>query len=799
VIGKKFDHYRVLEKIGAGGMGEVYRAHDEQLERDVALKVLLPGSFCDEVARARLLREARAAAALNHPHICTIYEVGEAEGQAYIAMEFVEGQPLSARLAGGGLTAAQVLRYGLQLAEALAHAHERSVVHRDFKSANVILTPEGRAKVLDFGLAKRVTGEELNEVTRSQLSLTAPGALVGTLAYMPPEQLRGQPADARSDIWALGVVLYEMATGARPFQGQTGFELSSAILNQRPRALPGKIPIELRAVIERCLEKEPAQRYQRAGEVCAVLEAVQAGAVAPWVALRYRLARRPWLVLAAGVVVLAAVLAGLNASRLREWFWPAPKPAGPTTLAVLPLQVLTGKEEIGYLGVGITDAIITRLANIAQLRVRPTSSILKYQDQAADVQEAGKALHTENVLSGTVQLAGGQFRVSVQLVRVADGALLWGQHYDLAQEDLLSLQDFIAGKVTAALKVQVTAAERERVYRRYTQNAAAYDFYLRGRAHLAHVTEEQVRAAVDSFERALRLDPSYALAHAGLAAAGARFYNTLAPDVDRQRWGERAEREAQAALELDPNLAEAHEALAAVYNYRDFEWERTIEESRRALELNPSLEFPHLYLRGAFLHLGVLELVESEARAAVEINPETWIELQRADALVALFSGRYAEAVRLMEEARRLWGAEVLRDWFLAQAYYYHGERERAEKMLAELQRGGEPDVRAQATLASFLAARGERTRAEKLLQTAVARPSFEHHAAYSAGVTYAQLGQPSEAVRWLRRARDTGWQCYPWYANDPLLRPLEGVAEFQQFMQEFRKSWEAARTRYGA
>ena len=801
MIAATLAHYHILEKIGAGGMGVVYRAHDEKLDRDVALKVLPTDSLTDEAARARLLREARSAAALNHPYVCTIHEVGEADGQAYIAMELVEGRPLSARLAEGPLPAEQVLRYGQQLADALAHAHERGVLHRDFKSANVVITPDGRVKVLDFGLAKRLSENELEDVTRSQISLTAPGAIAGTLAYMSPEQLRGQPADARSDIWAFGVVLYEMVSGAAPFKGHTGFELSSTILNQAPRPLPAQVPTELRAVIEHCLEKESGRRYQRAGEVKAALEAIQAGAVAPWESWRYRLARRRWWMLAAGVAALVAILVGLSAIGLREWFWPAPKPAGRTTLAVLPLQILTEKEETGYLGIGITDAIITRLANIGQLRVRPTSSILKYQDKMPDIQEAGRALQTENVLSGTVQQAGGQFRVSVQLAKVADGAVLWGQHFDLAQQDLLRLQDLIADKVTAALRVHVTAAERERVYRRYTQNAAAYDFYLRGRASLAHFTyaTEELMRAVDFFERALRLDPNYALAHAGLAEAGARIFNSLAPDENRERWRERAEREARAALELDSDLAEAHEALAAVYSYTDFEWDRAIEASRRALELNPSLEFPHQLLRGAYFHLGLFELVDSEAQAAAEINPGSAIIVrQGSGALVALPSGRYAEAVQLLEQARAAHGPDALRDWFLAQAYYYHGEKERAEKMLAELQRGGEPDVRAQATLASFLAARGERKRAEGLLRIAMARPSFEHHAAYSAGVTYAQLGQSSEAVRWLRRARDTGWTCYPWYANDPLLEPLKRVAEFQQFMEDFRRSWEAARARYG-
>ena len=303
---------------------------------------------------------------------------------------------------------------------------------------------------------------------------------------------------------------------------------------------------------------------------------------------------------------------------------------------------------------------------------------------------------------------------------------------------------------------------------------------------------------MDSFERALQLDPNYALAHAGLAAACARIYNSVAEDKSRQQWRERAEREVRAALQLDPNLAEAHWALAVVYNGTDFEWDRAAEASRRALELNPSLDSAHQTLAGAYFHLGLLDLVEGELQAAEEINPQIPVDRRdRLMALVVLHSGQYAEAIRLLEKRSRALGPDVLMDWFLAQARYYHGERDEAEKMLAELQRGDEPDVRAQATLASFLAARGERTQAQELLRAAMARPSFEHHAAYSAGAMYAQLGQPAEAVRWLRRARDTGWFCYPWYVNDPLLFPVKQVLEFREFMEEFRKNWEAAHARY--
>jgi serine/threonine protein kinase len=272
LIGRTLGHYTILQQLGAGGMGEVYLAHDEQLDRDVALKLLPARSFGDDAARARLLREARAAAALNHPHICTIHEVGEADGQAYIAMELVAGRSLADSLPRGGLPLERLLRYGAQIADALAHAHERQIVHRDLKCSNVVITTEGRTKVLDFGLAKKLSSYESPEATTEwQGPLTQPGSFVGTLAYMAPEQLRGQPADARSDIWALGAVLYEMAAGQRPFRGQTGFELSSAILSQAPEPLPGRVPVELKAIVERCLEKEPGQRYQRAGEVRAAL------------------------------------------------------------------------------------------------------------------------------------------------------------------------------------------------------------------------------------------------------------------------------------------------------------------------------------------------------------------------------------------------------------------------------------------------------------------------------------------------------------------------------------------------
>jgi TolB-like protein/Flp pilus assembly protein TadD len=460
--------------------------------------------------------------------------------------------------------------------------------------------------------------------------------------------------------------------------------------------------------------------------------------------------------------------------------------------------VLTAPEEIGYLGIGIADTVITRLANIGQMRVRPTSAILRYENQTVDLQEVGRALKTGHVLSGIVQRVGDRFRVSVQLVRVSDGVPLWGEHYDLAQADLLGLQDAIAMQVAAALKIQMTAVEQARVYRRYTENVAAYQLYLRGRSQQMRYTRDGTRAAVEAFEDALRLDPNYALAHAGLSTASANMWVRFAPEAEIKGWKERAEREARRSLELDANLAEAHEALAAVYRYTEFDWERAIEESTQALALNPNLDLPHFYRATAFFHLGLLELVDDEVRAGIEINPENRFEPLRVRGATAFWGGRFAEAARFLEEAQRLTGrAEPTTVWILAQAYYYQGEPARAEAILIEIRRGGQPDTRAQAILASFLAARGERTQAEELLHTITTGVYMDHHVAYSLGVAYAQLGQRDEALRWLRNAADTGFPCYPWYERDSLLQPLHGDSEFQHFMEDLRKTWDVAKARY--
>ncbi len=535
----------------------------------------------------------------------------------------------------------------------------------------------------------------------------------------------------------------------------------------------------------KALEKKPERRYQSAAELREQLKKLGLKG-------RKRVSDRARLLLATAVLGLA--LAAYAAWKL--WRPAADAPGRETTLAVLPFQVITAPAEIGYLGVGIPDAIITRLANLTLIRLRPTSAILRYEGRNVDLKQAGEELQTEHLLTGTVQKVEERFRVTVQLVRVKDEAPLWGERYDLERQDLLSLQDSIAEKVTAALELRMTDGGGERA--RYTNNPDAYDSFLRGRVHLVRHTKEGDLAAVSAFENTLRLDPNFAAARAGLAMAAADMHLRFASGPEVQIWGERAKAQARAALGLDSHLAESHLALAAVYGKTEFDWEQTIEESRRSLELNGSLDLAHYFLSRAFYHLGLLELAASEVRKGLELKGQEQLEPLRLRALFALLEGRYSEAVPLLEELRRL-SDLPMGDSYLGMAYYYSGQRERGEATLEEQTRSSSAAgaARARSTLASFLAARGERRRARELVEAVTSGSYMDHHVAYSLGAAQAQLGQPAEAVRWLRKATDSGFPCYPWYARDPLLKPLAADSEFQRLLGDLRDSLERARARY--
>src|SRR5689334_13672637 len=462
--GTRLGHFTVIGPLGAGGMGEVYRARDERLRRDVALKVLPADTMDDPSARARLLGEARRAAGLNHPHICTIHDVGEEQGRVFIAMELVEGRPLSEVAGVAGFTSGALIRIGGEIAQALSHAHEHDVIHRDLKSANVLVTSDGTVKVLDFGLAKRVSNADAPAVTRSIEFETEPGVIVGTTHYLPPEVLAGAEADARGDLWALGVILHEMAAKAMPFDGQTAFEVAAAIMHSPPRPLPEHVPSGLRSIIARCLEKEPARRYQRAGEVRAALEAAgSAGDDAPPPrtarARRAHSVRRerrfqPWqvavgslAVVIAAAVVLIRVIPGDGGARA-------------SGLAVLPLENLSHDPEQAYFADGMTEEISTRLAQISALRVIAQTSVSDLVQKRKSLSDIGRALRVPILLRGSVLRVADRVRINVQLIKAATGELIWVQEYERKLLDVLSLQSEVALAIAKQIHVVLTPREQ---------------------------------------------------------------------------------------------------------------------------------------------------------------------------------------------------------------------------------------------------------------------------------------------------------------------------------------------------
>ncbi|MBN2200006.1 MAG: protein kinase [Candidatus Aminicenantes bacterium] len=680
MIGRTFSHYEILEKLGEGGMGEVWKARDLRLDRFVALKVIRPGAVEDGAARERLLREARTASKLNHPHVCTIYEVGEADGRAYIAMELVEGKTLSRQLEGRKLAAGQVLQLGIQLAEALDHAHKRGVVHRDFKSANVVLTPEDKVKVLDFGLAKRfgsIAGEQ--SVTLTQDSLTAPGIVAGTLAYMAPEQLRGEAVDARSDIWALGVVLFEMASGARPFQGKTSFELTSSILHEAPPPLSerrrGKMLAALRAVIEKCLEKEPARRYRTAGEVKAALETVERGAVSRVLLVGKRaLSRLRWPAVAAALVVILALVAVLDIGKIRSRL--VSGLAGPKyrSLAVLPLANLTGDPEQQYFLDGITDTLINGVAQIGSLRVISRTSTIRYRDTDKSLRDIAAELNVDAILEGSAQRAGDNLRVALQLVDADKDQPIWADNYDYSLSDVLRVQSEVVQGIAGKINISLTPEQKKQFSAPRKVNPAVYEAYLRGMYYITLYTDEDIRKGLKILHEAVEIDPAEPLAYAGLAEGYVTIGHSPSPSPETFP---RAKAAADRALALDPNMVEAVGALADIALYHDWDWAKAEEYFQQALKLNPNSAmtyYHHAWMLALFNRLD--EAVAEHIRAR-ELDPLRPVHTAWLGGLYNL-AGRYDEAIveaKKALELRLLYGPSY---YVMVWAYSHKGMHEEA-------------------------------------------------------------------------------------------------------------------------
>lgn len=761
--GGRLAHYRIISRLGAGGMGEVYRARDEQLDRDVAVKVLPASSFDDPTARARLVREARAAAALNHPNICTVHEVGEADGQAYIAMELVEGQTLSAMILAGAMPAHDVVHYGRQLADALTHAHERGVVHRDLKSSNVIVTSDRRIKVLDFGLAKRAVDSDMTAaVTQIHASLTQAGTAVGTLPYMSPEQLRGEQVRASSDIWALGVVLYEMATGVRPFKGQTPFELSADILSDSAVVVPPQIPQDLRSTIAGCLAKDQTQRYASATDVRAALtgdptapviqgvEPLKSGAVAAssdsLVTVTVTRRRALWL----GVAALAVAGSGV------AWWRVLYGDMTVRSLAVLPLTNTTNDEDLEYLCDGIAESLIQQVSKLRSFRVRPLGLVLDFKGPKSDPQTAGRQLGVETVLAGTLERRDAQLLISARLVDVANGRQLWASTYDRAAADLLGVQDEIASAIMDdGLRVRLTTAERARLVRHPTADADAFDLYLQARHHQRGATEEGYLYSLELLEKATVRDPNFALAYASMSGNYAMMVTDgLMRPTDA--WPQ-VSRYMNQAFRLDPDLLEITAFEHARAFLFDWDWEGAARARERFMQ-SPVGEFDPQSLRAmAAEHWAMGRTGEALrlAKRTRELDPRSpYLAILEADYL--LQDAQYDAAVALYEYATRLEPQNPNGHFGLAEARARQGRFDEAIEARRRAHSAAGDDGMAQ-VLASARGEQGYRAIERAWVQIQLGQLKERAATGYVSPLdfarVYAQLGESDLAFKHLEEA----------------------------------------------
>jgi serine/threonine-protein kinase len=778
-------------------MGVVYRARDPRLERIVAIKLLTGGGLDERTQRENLLREARTASALNHPNVCHIYEVGEAGGESFIVMEFVEGKTLASLIPADGLPVEAVIRNGLQVAEALAHAHQRGIIHRDLKAQNVMVTPEGRVKVLDFGLARRVLDPEMAEATQSRAELSLAGAIAGTLHVLSPEVLRGDPADSRSDVWALGVLLYELASGRRPFTGTTGYELTSAILNSSPPPLPPHVPPALRTVIQRCLAKEPSQRYERAGEVRAALEAVSsdsAGAAAVPTPPEKAGAGQRRALLVAGACTAALFLVAAVVG-IRKWSSGGTHQSDAEavrSLAILPFKILSPGEDFDYFGIGLTDTMITRVSQIGAVTVRPTSAVQKYVKREADALTAGRELQVDSVLDGSVQRSGNKLRINVNLLRVRDGSSLWSDTFNLTTADIFAMQDEVSQKVVESLRLRLNPEQKARLSKRYTSNPQAYEFFLKGMQHfqnrnLFRGSPGGLTISISMFEEAIRWDPQYAQAHAMLAYSFA--WLALFNDVGNPVWIERARQALEKANTLDPALPEFHIVRYELLwsRFEGFRIRDAAHELLKAQRLDPGVG--HDALGVLYSHMGLRAPAVRELQRALEIDPTSDIVRTR---MAEVYDLLYLPDDALAFRKRFPVPAGFFS--YLRKSYLWKNLRDSARQDYEALLRQNPEDAFAKSVRALLLALQGDFRGAQTALPelSPEARDSRAfHHVTYNFASVYALAGDAEKAVKWLQLTVEKGMPNYTLFAQDPHLDRIRAHPLFQEFMTGLKKTWD--------
>jgi serine/threonine-protein kinase len=708
MIGRTVSHYRIVEKLGEGGMGVVYKAEDTKLKRFVALKFLQPQTFENDDDRQRFIREAQTAAVLDHPNICTIYEIDEQHDLIFISMAYIEGVSLKEKIRSGAMAVDEVLDIAAQVAQGLDAAHKHGIVHRDIKSANIMVTPEGQAKITDFGLAKIAGGPEIFKATTS----------VGTAAYMSPEQGRGEAVDHRTDIWSLGVVMYEMLTGELPFKGEYDAAVVYSLVNEDPRAIgelrPG-VPDSVRRIVGRAMEKEPEDRFQTAAELLTSLRSPLKGA--------------------------GSGRAGGAASEPEK------------SIAVLPFADVSRGKELEYLCDGIAEEIINALTKVEGLRVVARTSAFSFKGKNEDIRAIARKLNVDSMVEGSVRKAGNRLRITAQLINAADGYHLWSERYDREMEDVFAIQDEITLAIVNKLKVTLLGKDRAALVKRYTEDFEAYNLHMKGRYFWNKRTETGYLKSLEYFRQAIERDPSYALAYAGIADCYdlLGWYGYLAP----QEAFPRARVAAEKARELDDTLAEAHASLGWISANYDWDWATAEQQYKRALELNPSYATAHQWYSEFLTYMGRHDESIAEGHKALELDPLSLI-INNDLGQVYYFARRYDESIAQLRKTLEMDPSFAVAHFFLALAL---AQKSMFDEAIEEAQKAmslaGEGDTLILSQLGIICASSGRERQAREVLAKLGELSDEKYVSPFPVALIHAGLGESDEAFDWLEKACD--------------------------------------------